>query len=176
MLLPMERGHNAYLLSTWITREMNKRLTEEQGRKTFDRATKLEQEFTEHFTGTITPRTHTGIFFFKLREYQRSISFSFYALTKCTASQTMIWFLFLSSCILMFWFSLLRLWHVMVAFRSLVFSKQIWDEKNKEWYCSEIMYQVNHLQGNLLTFLLSFFQLLFKETLWRRSTIKSNRS
>lgn len=30
---------------------MNKRLTEEQGRKTFDRATKLEQEFTEHFTG-----------------------------------------------------------------------------------------------------------------------------
>lgn len=32
-------------------REMNKRLTEEQGRKTFDRATKLEQEFTEHFTG-----------------------------------------------------------------------------------------------------------------------------
>ncbi|KAM6919168.1 discs large homolog 1-like protein [Xenentodon cancila] len=31
--------------------EMNKRLTEEQGRKTFDRAAKLEQEFTEHFTG-----------------------------------------------------------------------------------------------------------------------------
>lgn len=32
-------------------REMNKRLTDEQGRKTFDRAAKLEQEFTEHFTG-----------------------------------------------------------------------------------------------------------------------------
>lgn len=32
-------------------REMNKRLTEEQGKKTFDRANKLEQEFTEHFTG-----------------------------------------------------------------------------------------------------------------------------
>uniref|UniRef100_A0A3P9NB41 Disks large homolog 1 n=1 Tax=Poecilia reticulata TaxID=8081 RepID=A0A3P9NB41_POERE len=31
--------------------EMNKRLTDEQGRKTFDRAAKLEQEFTEHFTG-----------------------------------------------------------------------------------------------------------------------------
>ncbi|XP_067085544.1 LOW QUALITY PROTEIN: disks large homolog 1 [Osmerus mordax] len=31
--------------------EMNKRLTEEQGRKTFDRALKLELEFTEHFTG-----------------------------------------------------------------------------------------------------------------------------
>lgn len=30
---------------------MNKRLTEEQGRKTLDRAAKLEQEFTEHFTG-----------------------------------------------------------------------------------------------------------------------------
>lgn len=30
---------------------MNKRLTDEQGKKTFDRATKLEQEFTEHFTG-----------------------------------------------------------------------------------------------------------------------------
>ncbi|XP_023125786.1 disks large homolog 1 isoform X10 [Amphiprion ocellaris] len=33
--------------------EMNKRLTEEQGRKTFDRATKLEQEFTEHFTAIV---------------------------------------------------------------------------------------------------------------------------
>ncbi|KAI4904696.1 hypothetical protein NFI96_027266 [Prochilodus magdalenae] len=30
--------------------EMNRRLTEEQGRKTYDRAMKLEQEFTEHFT------------------------------------------------------------------------------------------------------------------------------
>lgn len=30
---------------------MNKRLTEEQAKKTFERATKLEQEFTEHFTG-----------------------------------------------------------------------------------------------------------------------------
>uniref|UniRef100_A0A665V0E4 Disks large homolog 1 n=1 Tax=Echeneis naucrates TaxID=173247 RepID=A0A665V0E4_ECHNA len=36
--------------------EMNKRLTEEQGRKTFDRATKLEQEFTEHFTGQTPPQ------------------------------------------------------------------------------------------------------------------------
>ena len=34
---------------------MNKRLTEEQGRKTYDRALKLEQEFTEYFTGE---RTH----------------------------------------------------------------------------------------------------------------------
>ncbi|KAM4548329.1 disks large homolog 4-like isoform 3-T3 [Odontesthes bonariensis] len=33
--------------------EMNKRLTEEQARKTFDRAVKLEQEFTEYFTGIV---------------------------------------------------------------------------------------------------------------------------
>lgn len=35
----------------YLLREMNKRLTEEQARKTFERAVKLEQEFTEHFTG-----------------------------------------------------------------------------------------------------------------------------
>ncbi|XP_020786747.1 disks large homolog 1-like isoform X4 [Boleophthalmus pectinirostris] len=33
--------------------EMNKRLSEEQGKKTFDRATKLEQEFTENFTAIV---------------------------------------------------------------------------------------------------------------------------
>ncbi|CAL9689397.1 unnamed protein product [Knipowitschia caucasica] len=33
--------------------EMNKRLSEEQGQKTFDRAAKLEQEFTEHFTAIV---------------------------------------------------------------------------------------------------------------------------
>uniref|UniRef100_A0A3Q3W1C2 Uncharacterized protein n=1 Tax=Mola mola TaxID=94237 RepID=A0A3Q3W1C2_MOLML len=33
--------------------EMNKRFTEEQGRKTFDRAVKLEQEFTEYFTAIV---------------------------------------------------------------------------------------------------------------------------
>lgn len=32
---------------------MNKRLTEEQAKKTFDRAMKLEQEFGEFFTGMI---------------------------------------------------------------------------------------------------------------------------
>ncbi|RMC07470.1 hypothetical protein DUI87_16942 [Hirundo rustica rustica] len=31
-------------------REMNKRLTEEQAKKTYDRAIKLEQEFGEYFT------------------------------------------------------------------------------------------------------------------------------
>ncbi|XP_016886381.1 disks large homolog 1 isoform X3 [Cynoglossus semilaevis] len=33
--------------------EMNKRLTEEQARKTFDRAVKLEQDFTEYFTAKV---------------------------------------------------------------------------------------------------------------------------
>uniref|UniRef100_A0A8C7G9F7 Discs large homolog 1-like protein n=1 Tax=Oncorhynchus kisutch TaxID=8019 RepID=A0A8C7G9F7_ONCKI len=33
--------------------EINKRLTEDQGRKMFDRAIKLEQEFTEHFTAIV---------------------------------------------------------------------------------------------------------------------------
>lgn len=30
---------------------MNKRMTEEQGKKTFERALKMEQEFGEYFTG-----------------------------------------------------------------------------------------------------------------------------
>lgn len=34
-----------------VSREMNKRLTEEQAKKTYDRAIKLEQEFGEYFTG-----------------------------------------------------------------------------------------------------------------------------
>lgn len=33
-------------------REMNKRLTEEQAKKTYDRAMKLEQEFGEYFSGS----------------------------------------------------------------------------------------------------------------------------
>ncbi|CAN9500978.1 unnamed protein product [Ophioblennius macclurei] len=37
--------------------EMNKRFTEEQARKTFDRAVKLEQEFTEFFTGIVQGST-----------------------------------------------------------------------------------------------------------------------
>uniref|UniRef100_A0A3Q1HTI7 Disks large homolog 1 n=1 Tax=Anabas testudineus TaxID=64144 RepID=A0A3Q1HTI7_ANATE len=42
--------------------EMNKRLTEEQGRKTFDRASKLEQEFTEHFTAIVQGDTLEEIY------------------------------------------------------------------------------------------------------------------
>uniref|UniRef100_A0A8D3DQY7 Disks large homolog 1 n=1 Tax=Scophthalmus maximus TaxID=52904 RepID=A0A8D3DQY7_SCOMX len=42
--------------------EMNKRLTDEQGRKTFDRATKLEQEFTEHFTAVVQGDTLEEIY------------------------------------------------------------------------------------------------------------------
>lgn len=40
-----------------LSREMNKRLTDDQGKKTFDRANKLEQEFTEHFTGNVSSLT-----------------------------------------------------------------------------------------------------------------------
>lgn len=32
-------------------REMNKRMTEEQAKKTYERALKMEQEFAEYFTG-----------------------------------------------------------------------------------------------------------------------------
>ncbi|XP_077923726.1 disks large homolog 1 isoform X10 [Halichoerus grypus] len=42
--------------------EMNKRLTEEQARKTFERAMKLEQEFTEHFTAIIQGDTLEDIY------------------------------------------------------------------------------------------------------------------
>ncbi|XP_060098861.1 disks large homolog 1 isoform X2 [Heteronotia binoei] len=42
--------------------EMNKRLTEEQARKTFERAVKLEQEFTEHFTATVQGDTLEEIY------------------------------------------------------------------------------------------------------------------
>lgn len=35
----------------FFNREMNKRMTEEQAKKTFDRAMKMEQEFGEYFTG-----------------------------------------------------------------------------------------------------------------------------
>ncbi|XP_051739734.1 discs large homolog 1-like protein isoform X16 [Ctenopharyngodon idella] len=42
--------------------EMNKRLTEEQGRKTYDRAMKLEQEFMEHFTAIVLGDTLEEIY------------------------------------------------------------------------------------------------------------------
>ncbi|XP_069474708.1 disks large homolog 1 isoform X19 [Ambystoma mexicanum] len=42
--------------------EMNKRLTEDQARKTFDRAMKLEQEFTEHFTAIVLGDTLEEIY------------------------------------------------------------------------------------------------------------------
>lgn len=34
---------------------MNKRMTEEQAKKTFERALKMEQEFGEYFTGESVP-------------------------------------------------------------------------------------------------------------------------
>ena len=39
--------------------EMNKRMTEEQAKKTFERALKMEQEFGEYFTGKIYQRDQT---------------------------------------------------------------------------------------------------------------------
>ncbi|XP_051997553.1 disks large homolog 1 isoform X7 [Xyrauchen texanus] len=42
--------------------EMNKRLLEEQGRKTYDRALKLEQEFLEHFTAIVQGDTLEEIY------------------------------------------------------------------------------------------------------------------
>ncbi|KAM4695405.1 disks large homolog 1 isoform 1-T1 [Discoglossus pictus] len=42
--------------------EMNKRLTEDQARKTFERAMKLEQEFTEHFTAIVQGETLEEIY------------------------------------------------------------------------------------------------------------------
>ncbi|XP_052455510.1 disks large homolog 1-like isoform X2 [Carassius gibelio] len=42
--------------------EMNKRLMEEQGRKTYDRAIKLEQEFLEHFTAIVQGDTLEEIY------------------------------------------------------------------------------------------------------------------
>lgn len=48
-------GFNAVgLLSAYFYfREMNKRITEEQARKTYERALKLEAEFGEYFTGQL---------------------------------------------------------------------------------------------------------------------------
>ncbi|XP_046731943.1 discs large homolog 1-like protein isoform X2 [Silurus meridionalis] len=42
--------------------ELNRRLTDEQGRKTYERAMKLEQEFTEHFTAIILGDTLEEIY------------------------------------------------------------------------------------------------------------------
>lgn len=47
-----------------VRRDMNKRLTEEQAKKTFDRAMKLEQEFGEFFTGMLPVRARIPAFFF----------------------------------------------------------------------------------------------------------------
>lgn len=35
----------------YLRREMNRRMTEEQAKKTYERAIKMEQEFGEYFTG-----------------------------------------------------------------------------------------------------------------------------
>ena len=54
---------------------MNKRITEEQARKTYERALKLEQDFGEYFTGMLCTnqlkwgRGGGGVFFRKFRRY-----------------------------------------------------------------------------------------------------------
>lgn len=35
----------------WSCRELNRRMTDEQAKKTFERALKMEHEFGEYFTG-----------------------------------------------------------------------------------------------------------------------------
>lgn len=40
-----------YSFTYLFNREMNKRMTEEQAKKTYERALKMEQEFAEYFTG-----------------------------------------------------------------------------------------------------------------------------
>lgn len=53
LLLSQDLGDSLCVLipNPHFPREMNKRLTEEQAKKTYDRAIKLEQEFGEYFTG-----------------------------------------------------------------------------------------------------------------------------
>lgn len=48
-------------------RELNKRLTEEQAQKTYDRALKLEQEFGEYFTGKCS-RPHVSLHWYSLSD------------------------------------------------------------------------------------------------------------
>lgn len=43
--------YGGMLNATLFYREMNKRMTEEQAKKTYERALKMEQEFGEYFTG-----------------------------------------------------------------------------------------------------------------------------
>ncbi len=61
---------------------MNKRLTEEQAKKTYDRAMKLEQEFGEYFTGNekflIHPEDLSGAFMLRyhLIAYSDSLEYA----------------------------------------------------------------------------------------------------
>lgn len=50
-------AHISIRVCVCVYRAMNKRLTEEQAQKIFDRAMKLEQEFGEFFTGTVLKQT-----------------------------------------------------------------------------------------------------------------------
>ena len=49
--------------------EMNRRVSEEQARKTYERALKLEQEFLEYFTGEFNPSLKTSPKYTRARVY-----------------------------------------------------------------------------------------------------------
>lgn len=53
MLISIKKRVNHYLkdLKFFFFREWNKRMAEDQAKKIFDRAVKVEQEFGEYFTG-----------------------------------------------------------------------------------------------------------------------------
>lgn len=61
--IPVYQNHRSLL-----HREMNKRMTEDQAKKTYERALKMEQEFGEYFTGEST------VYVLSLTGYQHFIS------------------------------------------------------------------------------------------------------
>ena len=46
---------------SFYLREMNKRMSEDQAKKEFDRAIKVEQEFGEYFTGIYNTRSYIAV-------------------------------------------------------------------------------------------------------------------
>lgn len=50
------------MTETFRFREMNKRMTEEQAKKTYERAIKMEQEFAEYFTAVVEGDTPEEIY------------------------------------------------------------------------------------------------------------------
>ncbi|KAJ8941528.1 hypothetical protein NQ318_010296 [Aromia moschata] len=55
-------GTSVASVRKWPIREMNKRMTEEQAKKTYERALKMEQEFGEYFTAVVQGDTPEDIY------------------------------------------------------------------------------------------------------------------